>query len=174
MPSSPEITAAAKVIAKDHYSEWVQAHSLYLEEWHTPMIWNPPAEPTARTVAEMALKAAEAAREKSARFAAVGQIQLPGGALKHVVVAPFSTELQARRAGEGLQHDPVTKTGNGRFMVIPIAGNPREAWDMIRPEEKDPKAWISESIHLQRLGIVGPINTSGIYKDSYFEGRDKW
>jgi len=149
LPSSPEITAATKILNQDHDGL------------------------TVKDVAKLVLEAAEASREKTAKFAAVGQFSLPDGPLNHMVVAPFSTELQARRAGEGLQYDPKTKTGSGRFMVVPVVNSHRQAWDMIRPEEVDPNEWIKQSIERQRAGLVVPPNVDGIYRESYWE-RSNW
>lgn len=149
MTSSPEVTAAAKVLNQNHEGL------------------------TARDVAKLVLEAAESAREKSAKFSAIGQFSLPDGSLNHIVIAPFSTELQARKAGEGLQYDPKTKTGSGRFMVVPLVNDHRQAWDLIRPPAVDPHEWITQSIERQRAGQSDPPNLDGLYKASYWE-RDKW
>lgn len=138
MPSSPEITAAAKVLNQDHDGL------------------------TTRGVAKLVLEAAEAARDKGAKFLAVGQYSLPDTPLNHVAIGPFSTELQARKAGEGLAWDSKSGTGNGRFMVVPVVAKALDAWNLIRPPAKDKNAWLNEA------------HGRGIYGETYFEGRKNW
>lgn len=172
MPTPTELTAAAKVLSRDHQAEyevehaaWVSAQAAFMETWHPPLIYfeeKEPQPPTARDVAKLVLEASEAAREKGAKFAAVGQYALPDAPLNHIVIGPFSTELQARRAGEGLEHDPKTKTGNGRFMVIRIVNKAAEAWDAIRPADKPKDEWKADG------------KSRGIYGEDYFKGRMNW
>lgn len=138
MPSGPEITAAAKVLNQDHEGL------------------------TSRDVAKLVLEAAEEARQKSAKFAAVGQINLPGGELNHFVIGPFSTELQARKAGEGMAWDSKSGTGRGRFMVVQIVNKASEAWDIIRLG------------HREMAEPFPEVTYEGLYKASYWENRSKW
>lgn len=144
MPTDPEVTAAVKAIVP------------ILNEDHDGL--NSAA--VAKLVAKAALDAAEATRNKNAKFGAVAQINLPDGELNHFLVGPFSTELKARTAAEGFAWDPKSKTGRGRFMVIPIVNKPADAWDAIR------KAHVKHDEPVQAR--------EGIYRESYWENRSQW
>jgi len=165
--SGPEITAATKVLSQDHLKK--VAEDCFETEWHPPM-----HAPTVKEVAELVLKAAEEKRQSNAKFAAIGQFKLPDGELNHAILAPFSTELQARRAGEGFAHDSKTGTGEGRFMVVKIYANARDAWSAVRPPAQDPAEWIRKSIERARQGIIDVPNTDGLYGPSYFDATEKW
>lgn len=149
-PTTPEITAAAKILNQDHEGK------------------------TVKEVAKLVLEAAEERRQGQAKFASVGQFRLPDGALNHAVLAPFSTELQARRAGEGFAHDGKTGTGIGQFMVMPIYAVAKDAWNAVRPPALDPHEWIRESIDRAARGIIDPPATNGIYTAEYFNPEGKW
>jgi len=188
VPSTPEITAAAKVLSRDFEAEhavaldeWSEKMAMWVGEygqWHPPLYWEPaPVEPvplSARDVAKLALEAAEAKRQSQAKFAAIGQFKLPDGGLNHAIIAPFSTELQALRAGEGFTHDSKSGTGEGRFMAVRIYTKARDAWDAVRPAQEDPKEWIRKSIERAAQGITEPPDTGGIYGADYFNAKETW
>lgn len=141
MVSGPEITAAAKILNQNHDGL------------------------TARDVAKLVLEAAESAREKGAKWGAVGRLHLPNGEWHNFAVAPFSTMLQAERAGAGFTHDPKSGTGEGKFRVVPIVNKPADAWESIRPDQVNHKEWIQKQIETGMTGLSDP----DVYK-----GRGKW
>lgn len=88
-------------------------------------------------------------RAKTHRLAVVGQIQFgPQEPVHTVVLGPFSCRgtldseekfraalqgpLSARDAGQALAWDPSRKKGRGRFMLAPILGSAKDAWDFYR------------------------------------------
>lgn len=156
MVSTPEITAVAKVLSKDHKGE-------YIASWQgIPYKYEPP---TSKDVAKLALVAAEAAREKGAKFVAVGRIMLPGGEWHNFALGPFSTILQAQRAGEGFTHDPKTGTGTGEYRAVPLVNKPLDAFNAIRPDQVDHVEWIKDQISTGLTGLSDP----NVYKE-----RENW
>lgn len=131
-PSNPEVTAAAKILKLDHEGKDV------------------------RDVAKEVLVAAEAARDKGAKFITVGRFHLPDGSWHNFAVGPFSTILQAQRAGEGFTHDPKTGTGEGTYRAVPLVNKPADAWNAIRPDEVDHKDWIKAQIETGFTGLSDP------------------
>jgi hypothetical protein len=127
MPTSPEITAAAKALqgyAGDDFKE----------------------------AARLALAAAEEKRQTQAKWVAAGSIRLPLPGMEpgyteqlNFVVGPFSTKLQAQKAGEQFAWDPKSKRGEGKYWVVPILANGQAAWDSIRPVTVKESAWSSAS-----------------------------
>lgn len=164
LPTAPEITAAVKVLARDHEAEYRQAHDDWWrakpEGWHAPLaIWEPePMPPTVKDIAKLVLEAAEEKRQGQAKWAAVLQFRLHDGELRHVVIAPFSTELQAKKAGEGSAINPVNANPDARFMAVKIVNKPAEAWPAIAPPAPDRNEWIRKSIEDQ----------------DHFEYKEKW
>lgn len=93
--------------------------------------------------------ALDAMRAKTHRLAIVGQIQFgPQDETHTVVLGPFSCRgtldseekfrkalegpLSAREAGQALAWDPTRKKGRGRFMLAPMFGSAKDAWDFYR------------------------------------------
>lgn len=140
MPTSPEITAAAKALKNYEGDDFKEA-------------------------AKAALEAAENKRQDQAKWAAVGRIKLPNGEWHNFAVAPFSTPLQAQKAGEGFTHDPKSKTGEGGFRVVPIFNKAQDAWDSIRPEQVNHHEWIREQIAGGNTGLSDP---------NVYEKRGEW
>ncbi len=155
MPTGPEITAAAKILNRDHLSE-------YLEDWHAPLAYDPP---NSRQVAKLVLEAAEAAREKGAKYVAVGRIRLPDGEWHNYAVGPFSTPLQAARGGEAFTHDPKSGTGEGKFRAVPLVNKAADAWNAIRPDQVDHTQWIKDQISGGLTGLSDP---------KVYEGKENW
>ena len=94
-------------------------------------------------------EALDAKRAKTHRLAIVGQIQYgPQEPVHTVVLGPFSCRgtldseekfraalagpLSAREAGQALAWDPSKKRGRGRFMIAPMLGSAKDAWDFYR------------------------------------------
>jgi hypothetical protein len=140
IPTSPEITAAAKALQSYEGDDFKGA-------------------------AKAALEAAESKRDSQAKWTAVGRLHLPNGEWHNFAVAPFSTPLQAQRAGEGFTHDSKSGTGEGMFRVVPIVNKAIEAWNAIRPDQVDHKDWIKDQIENTLTGLSDP----NVYKE-----RGKW
>jgi len=94
-------------------------------------------------------EALDAKRAKTHRLAVVGQIQYgPQEPVHTVILGPFSCRgtldseekfraalngpLSAREAGQSLAWDPSRKRGRGRFMLAPMFGSAKDAWDFYR------------------------------------------
>ena len=107
------------------------------------------AERTAEEVAAAARQALDDVRSRTHRLAVVGQIQYgPQDETHTVVLGPFSCRgildseekfrkalagpLSAREAGQALAWDPSKKRGQGRFMLAPMFGSAKDAWDFYR------------------------------------------
>lgn len=131
MVSTPEITAAAKALKNYEGDDFKEA-------------------------AKAALEAAESKRQDNAKWAAVGRLRLPNGEWHNFAVAPFSTPLQAQRAGEGFTHDQKSGTGEGDFRVVPIVNKAIEAWNAIRPDQVDHHEWIRKQIETGLTGLSNP------------------
>jgi hypothetical protein len=106
-------------------------------------------------LAELLLETIDEERGKKKRILVVGQIQYEGQERPYTVaLGPYSTagkldtseNWQARSEGhtasrtEGgkLAWDTSTKTGKGRFMIVPLLRTARDAWDFFRgvPQEE--------------------------------------
>ncbi|MFC8490744.1 hypothetical protein ACFUJU_08045 [Streptomyces sp. NPDC057235] len=108
------------------------------------------SERTAEEVAALAIQALDDVRSRTHRLAVVGQIQYgPQEETHTVILGPFSSPLlldspdklkavlarpctDARKPGQALAWDPSKKTGAGRFMLAPMFGSARDAWDFYR------------------------------------------
>ena len=175
MPIASEITAVAKILNRDfeaeyieEFEQWERDRDVYMESWHAPLLFELRAEPkrlSPKDLAKIILLAAEASREKMAKYISVGRIHLPDGQFHNFAVGPFSTLLQAQRAGEGFSHDPKTGTGAGVHRAVPLVAKPADAWNAIRPEHVDVKDWIAHQIRTTLTGLSDP----NVYKE-----RGKW
>jgi hypothetical protein len=100
-------------------------------------------------LAELLLDLVDEERGKKKRILVVGQIQYAGQEAAHTVaLGPYSTagrldtleQWQARSEahtasrveGGKLAWDTSTKTGRGRFMIVPLLKSARDAWDFFR------------------------------------------
>ena len=120
---------------------------------------------TSQDVASAIIDKLDELRSKSAKFSTFGRIALPGGDWHYFSLAPFSTLLQAQRAGENFTHDPKSRTGEGFYRAVPIVKDARAAWESIRPDQVNDKEWIREQIQTGMTGLSDP----NVYKD-----RGKW
>lgn len=107
-------------------------------------------ERTAEEVAAAAIQALDDVRSRTHRLAVVGQIQYgPQDETHTVILGPFSSPLlldspekleavlgrpctDAREPARGLAWDPKSKTGRGRFMLVPMFSKPADAWNFYR------------------------------------------
>lgn len=156
MVSPTEVTLLRKLLAKD----WDEA-------WVSDSKWSPDLGPSPKPewIAKQILNDLEAHRQREAKFINVSRIKLPNGEWHNFALGPFKTLLQAQRAGERMTHDPKTGTGEGFYRAVPIVENPAEAWNYIRPEQVDNKAWLKEQIQTGLTGLSDP----DVYKN-----RSKW
>jgi len=106
-------------------------------------------------LAELLLETIDEERGKKKRILVVGQIQYAGQEHPYTVaLGPYSTagkldtkenwdirswaHTASRAEGGKLAWDTSTKTGKGRFMIVPLLRTARDAWDFFRgaPEEE--------------------------------------
>jgi hypothetical protein len=71
------------------------------------------------------------------------------------IVGPFSSRLQATRAGEGLAWSNQYWSSSGEWNCAPIVSSARSAWDAIHPEKKDKFGWIRDSIKEREIAMHG-------------------
>lgn len=111
-------------------------------------------------MAEQIIGIIDELREKNAKWAAVGRLTI-GATKDHkeskglFVVGPFSTRLQATRAGEGLAWTGQYHTSKGEWNCAPVVSTARSAWDAIHPEKIDRYAYVREAIKEREIAMFG-------------------
>lgn len=120
---------------------------------------------TSQDVASAIIEKLDSLREVKNKFVMVARIHLPDQQWANYAVGPFSTLLQAQRAGEPFTHDPKSKTGEGLYRAVPLVNKASDAYDRIRPEQVNHRDWIRKQIDTGMTGLSDPQ----AYKD-----RGKW
>lgn len=94
------------------------------------------AEELAAEIAETAVAVYEELQTKSYNLVVLGHFTLDGDSSYLAAVGPLSTRARqrARGVGEHFAWDYKTRTGTGKFMLVPLIRNPNEAWDEARQE----------------------------------------
>lgn len=94
------------------------------------------AEELAAEIAETAVAVYEELQTKSYNLVVLGHFTLDGDSSYLAAVGPLSTRApqRARGVGEHFAWDYKTRTGTGKFMLVPLIRNPNEAWDEVRRE----------------------------------------
>lgn len=119
-------------------------------------------------MALLVLNEIDALREKSQKYVAVGSIGFDKD--RHLFgVGPFTTELQAERGGEAFAWDPKTKTGAGRYWVVPLVGKGRDAWDLVRPAVVSRNEMIADRVR----EYIAAQKEGRSYVDPH-EGKQGW
>lgn len=113
-------------------------------------------DPGPKDLAKWILEAAAGKRQTQAKFISMGRIMLPNGEWHNFALGPYATLAQAQKAGEAFSHDPKSGTGRGFHRAVPIVNNAREAYDRIRPEQVDHRAWLREQIETGLTGLSNP------------------
>lgn len=111
-------------------------------------------------MAERVIQAIDEIREKSSRWVAVGRLTVKetrdhGPTHGLYVVGPFSTPLQAQRAGEGLWHDSRYWSSKGQWHRAPVVSKARSAWDAIKPKHKGRLEIIRQSLKEWEIRMHG-------------------
>lgn len=94
------------------------------------------AEELADSVVSSVVDTYEAIQTKAYNLVVLGYFQTVDGVHHAAAVGPLSTRAtkRARDMGEGFAWDYKTRRGTGRYVVVPLVRNPREAWDGVREE----------------------------------------
>lgn len=140
--SAAELKAIVKILEADHSGE-----------------------ATSKDVALLIVEAIDAEREKTKKFVTAGLISYTmndRATRKMFCVGPFTTELQAKRAGESWACDPKSRRGEGRSTVLEILPNGKDAWESIRPVEKSK----DEMLHERNMEYIHNYE-AGLWKDMY-------
>lgn len=103
------------------------------------------AEEIAEAMIESMIDTYEAIQAKSYNLVVVASFALPEGDTYTAAVGPLSTRAKqrARDVGARFAWDYKTRTGSGRFSVLPLIRDPSEAWDEARAAAAD---LVSDSI----------------------------
>lgn len=112
---------------------------------------------------ELAVKliaALDGQREKTAKWGAVGELEIHETSTSEAVkglffVGPFTTELQALRAGEGLAHTSSHWASRGVWHKVPIVSKANSAWDAMKPKHKAVHDNVREYIKAQEIAMFG-------------------
>ena len=145
-------------------------------------------------LAEMILDLVDEERGKKKRILVVGQIQYEGQEHPYTVaLGPYSTagkldtleqwqarseaHTPSRAEGGKLAWDTSTKTGKGRFMIVPLLRTARDAWDFFRgtPLEETGEALEAAEARVPEWSIrgatespdVGPPCVCGLREESW-------
>lgn len=107
-----------------------------------------PEEATLQDVASLVINELDKVREAADKFITVARIKLPNGEWHNFAIGPYTTVKKAQAAGESFMPSTMVykRDGDGRFRVVPLVNNDREAWEAIRPEQIDHQAYIKESV----------------------------
>lgn len=120
------------------------------------------AEELAQGATEALVASYEAIQEKSYNLVVVGHFTTADGKPYMAAVGPLSTRAtaRARGLGERFAWDYRSRTGSGKYALVPLVRNPAEAWDQTRAD-KAPKA------KADRKGVIPGIEPS--YEPNNFE-----
>jgi len=142
-------------------------------------------------VAAAMLEIIDEERGKKKRILVVGQIQYEGQESLHTVaLGPYSTagkldtlenwqarseaHTASRAEGGKLAWDTSTKTGRGRFMIVPLLRTARDAWDFFRGTAQEDAGEILEQAEAEwtnsirgTTADVGPVCVCGLRESSW-------
>lgn len=92
------------------------------------------AEELAMEVSESIVSLYEEIQAKSYNLVIVSSFKLPDGGVHTAAVGPLSTRAKqrARDMGERFAWDYRTRRGEGKYTLVPLVRDPREAWDEAR------------------------------------------
>lgn len=92
------------------------------------------AEELAESMIDSMVDTYEAIQAKSYNLVIVSSFKLPDGTVHTAAVGPLSTRAKqrARDVGERFAWDYKTRTGQGKYTLVPLIRNPNEAWDEAR------------------------------------------
>jgi hypothetical protein len=95
---------------------------------------------SAEEVAERAIAALDGQRAKTHNLIVVGRFAFPEQETFQAAVGPLSTRASkaAISVGERFAWDYKSKTGTGRFMLLPLLRDPGRAWDYARTQRAFP------------------------------------
>lgn len=95
------------------------------------------AEELGREVAETIISAYEEAQAKSYNLIVLGHFRLESDKSYVAAVGPLSTRapMRARGVGERFAWDYKTRTGTGKYTLVPLVRDPSEAWDEARASQ---------------------------------------
>lgn len=95
------------------------------------------AEELGREVAETIIGAYEEAQAKSYNLVVVAQFRLDDDQNYVAAVGPLSTRAtqRARAVGERFAWDYKTRTGQGKYSLVPLVRDPNQAWDEARASQ---------------------------------------
>lgn len=98
------------------------------------------AELTAEEVAEKAIEVLDELRSKTDNLIVLGHFRINEDESYVAAVGPLSTRAtaRARGVGEHFAWDYKTRKGTGKFVLVPLIRDPREAWDHLRKEQRPP------------------------------------
>ena len=94
------------------------------------------AEELAEAMIETMVSAYEEIQAKAYNLVVLGHFRLDDDSSYVAAVGPLSTRAtqRARGVGEHFAWDYKTRTGTGRFVLVPLVRSPREAWDAARQD----------------------------------------
>lgn len=103
---------------------------------------------TSKDVALLAIEALDKVREAADKWVMVARIKLPGGEWHNFALGPFTTLKKAQDAGERFMPTSMVykRDGDGSFRAVPLVNRDREAWEAVRPEHENDKAFIAETV----------------------------
>lgn len=120
------------------------------------------AEELAEAVTETVVEAYENIQAKSYNLVVVAHFQTPDGKSHATAVGPLSTRAaqRARDVGARFAWDYKTRTGTGKYVLVPLIRDPNEAWDEARASQ------VAQIIEVTRpslsLDPFGPVCICGL------------
>lgn len=95
------------------------------------------AEELGREVAEAIITSYEEAQSKSYNMVVLGHFRLDDDTSYVAAVGPLSTRAtaRARGVGERFAWDYKTRTGSGKYVLVPLIRDPHQAWDEARSHQ---------------------------------------
>lgn len=122
----------------------------------------------------------EEIQAKSYNLVVVASFKLPDSGVHTAAVGPLSTRAKqrARDLGERFAWDYKSRTGSGKYTLVPLIRNPGEAWDEARAHEVKGIAALNQlSRSALSLDPFGPACVCGLKEDlicpRHPEGRER-